>query len=57
MSSLVEIEAAIEKLPATQVEELATWLETLRWRRDLTAPVECMAGTCAWHRPSWRDDG
>ena len=28
MSSIAEIEKAIEKLPAPQVEELAGWLET-----------------------------
>ncbi len=40
MSSIAEIEAAIEKLPAPQVAELAVWLETLRLRRDTPAPVE-----------------
>jgi hypothetical protein len=33
MSSIAEIETAIEKLPAPQVDELAGWLETLRVRR------------------------
>jgi len=33
MSSIAEIENAIEKLPAPQVDELAGWLETLRVRR------------------------
>ncbi len=37
MSSLVEIETAIEKLPDPQVDELAGWLESLRRRR--TAPL------------------
>jgi hypothetical protein len=40
MSSIVEIENAIEKLPAPQVDELAGWLETLRVRRATPAPVE-----------------
>ncbi len=31
MSSIAEIEKAIEKLPAAQLEELAKWLERLRW--------------------------
>ena len=40
MSSIVEIENAIEKLPAPQVDELAGWLETLRVRRATPPPVE-----------------
>jgi len=40
MSSIAEIEAAIEKLPAPQVDELAVWLAQLRLRRDTTAPIE-----------------
>lgn len=40
MSSILEIEAAIEKLPAPQVDELAAWLEALRLRREVPAPVE-----------------
>ena len=40
MSSVAEIENAIEKLPAPQVDELAGWLETLRVRRATPAPVE-----------------
>ena len=40
MSSIAEIETAIENLPAPQVEELAGWLETLRLRRATPAPVE-----------------
>ena len=40
MSSIAEIENAIEKLPAPQVDELAGWLETLRVRRATTPPVE-----------------
>jgi len=35
-----EIENAIEKLPAPQVDELAGWLETLRVRRATPASVE-----------------
>jgi len=33
MSSVAEIEAAIEQLPPQQVEELASWLETRRAER------------------------
>lgn len=40
MSSIAEIENAIEKLPAPQVDELAGWLETLRVRRGTPPPVE-----------------
>ena len=40
MSSIAEIENAIEKLPAPQVDELAVWLETLRVRRATPPPVE-----------------
>jgi len=40
MSSIVEIENAIEKLPAPQVEELAGWLEELRVKRATPLPVE-----------------
>ena len=40
MSSIAEIEDAIEKLPAPQVEELAGWLETLRVSRAKPTPVE-----------------
>ena len=40
MSSVVEIEKAIEKLPAPQVDELAGWLEKLRGRRATPPPVE-----------------
>ena len=40
MSSIAEIEAAIEKLPDPQVEQLARWLETFRQRRGATPPFE-----------------
>jgi hypothetical protein len=40
MRSIAEIESAIEKLPAPQVDELAGWLETLRVRRATPPPVE-----------------
>ena len=40
MSSITDIENAIEKLPAPQVEELAHWLERLRARRATPLPVE-----------------
>jgi hypothetical protein len=39
MSSIAEIEAAIEKLPAPQVDELAAWLEARRAHRDQKASV------------------
>lgn len=38
MSSIAEIERAIEKLPDPEVEELAGWLEALRARRGAGAP-------------------
>jgi hypothetical protein len=40
MSGILEIEGAIEKLPAPQVDELAVWLEALRVKRATPAPVE-----------------
>ena len=40
MSSILEIEAAIEKLPGSQVDELAIWLEAHRSRRGQVAPVD-----------------
>jgi len=40
MSSLAEIEAAIEVLPARQVDQLARWLEALRQRRATPPPIE-----------------
>jgi hypothetical protein len=40
MSSIAEIENAIEKLPAPQVDELAGWLEALRIKRSKTLPLE-----------------
>jgi hypothetical protein len=40
MSSIAEIEDAIEKLPAPQVEELAVWLERLRDRRTTPPQVD-----------------
>lgn len=40
MSSIAEIENAIEKLPASLVNELSGWLETLRSKRATPAPVE-----------------
>ena len=36
MSSLAEIESAIEKLPAPDVDKLAGWLETWRMRQAYT---------------------
>ena len=40
MSSIAEIENAIEKLPAPQVDELAGWLEAFRVRRAMPPTVE-----------------
>lgn len=40
MSSIAEIEAAIENLPTPQVDELAGWLEALRLKRAPRPPVE-----------------
>ena len=40
MSSVAEIEDAIENLPTPQVDELARWLETLRARRGSPPAVE-----------------
>jgi hypothetical protein len=52
VSSITEIEAAIERLPAPQVAQLAAWLE--EFRRRVQAPVEysdldALIGT-------WRED-
>jgi hypothetical protein len=40
MSTLSEIEAAIKRLPASQVDELAFWLEKHRARKPTTAMSE-----------------
>lgn len=40
MSTIAEIEAAIENLPSPQVDQLALWLETLRQRRATPPPVD-----------------
>lgn len=40
MSSIAEIETAIEQLPAPQVDELAGWLEKLRVRRATPPPLK-----------------
>jgi hypothetical protein len=40
MNTIAEIETAIERLPAPQVDELAAWLEQLRQRRTMPLPVE-----------------
>ena len=40
MSSIIEIEAAIEKLPEPQVEQLADWLAARRQHRATIPPVE-----------------
>ena len=40
MSSVAEIEAAIEKLPVPQVDQLAHWLEGFLQRRVSTPALE-----------------
>jgi hypothetical protein len=40
VSNIAEIEAAIEKLPDPQVEQLARWLEAHRRERTMPPPVE-----------------
>ena len=40
MSSIAEIENAIENLPAPQVDELAGWLAALRAKRNAPPPLE-----------------
>jgi hypothetical protein len=40
MSTVAEIEAAIERLPEPQVDELAAWLERFRALRTTPTPVE-----------------
>jgi len=40
MSSITEIEAAIEKLPASEVDELADWFDRFRVRRTSSPSVE-----------------
>ncbi len=39
MSTITEIEEAIERLPESQVAELAQWLEARRARRATALPV------------------
>ncbi len=40
MSTIAEIETAIEKLPAPEVDQLARWLEAFRMRRATPSSVE-----------------
>jgi hypothetical protein len=40
MRTITDIEAAIERLPESQVEELAVWLEKFRAWRTTPPPVE-----------------
>jgi hypothetical protein len=40
MSNIADIEAAIERLPEPQVDQLMGWLEALRRRRAGPVPVE-----------------
>ena len=40
MSTITEIESAIERLPEPQVDELAIWLEAHRAQRVASLPAE-----------------
>jgi hypothetical protein len=40
MSNIAEIEAAIEKLPVPQLDQLARWLESFRQQRATAVPVD-----------------
>lgn len=40
MSTIAEIETAIERLPAPQVDQLARWLDAFRMRRATPSSVE-----------------
>jgi hypothetical protein len=44
MSTIAEIETAIEKLPAPQVDQLARWLEAFRMRRATPSSVDTWLG-------------
>ncbi len=43
MSTITEVESAIEQLPTPQVEELAVWLEAHRVRRARQATAQAAA--------------
>ena len=53
MSTLREIEAAIERLPAAQVDELAFWLEQRQARKPTTSVSEPDFLACA--KAIWGD--
>ena len=57
MSTIVEIEAAIELLSPLQVEELATWLNSFCARAGKTGLGRCLAETGAGSCASRRDLG
>ena len=40
MSTISEVETEIEHLPASQVDELAIWLEAYRARRNAPLPAD-----------------
>lgn len=40
MSTVAEIEAAIQRLPLTEVEKVAEWLETYRAQRSMAPQAE-----------------
>ena len=44
MSTITEIERAIERLPASEVGALAAWLEEYRAGLDISAPGPVQAG-------------
>jgi hypothetical protein len=45
MSTIAEIEAAIERLSASQMEEIARWLDTIRARRTIPRAVDSWLDT------------
>ena len=53
MSTLAEIEEAIVRLPAGQVDKLAAWLEKRRAKRDKTSVVSHEPDFSARARKSW----
>ena len=56
MSTMAEIEAAIERLPAAQVEALAVWLATQRAQRTQGAATGGGADALESLAGSWQED-
>ena len=54
MSSIAEIEAAIEKLPASELDQLAHWLEARRVRDAAPPSVENWLKGAPWSGASWK---